>query len=304
MGPKLLSHRSRKSGTLYSLRLLPIGGYVSMVGEDEESDDVNALNNKPIWQRFVIIAAGAIMNLVLGILLMSIMVASYTNYFTNTISGFDNAQAITAESGLMVNDTITKVNGERVHIYYDLIYTVMREGTEPADVTVIRDGKKMVIEDVVFPTITEQGTKFGEVDFITYTEMKTPLTVVKHAYYQSVSSIKIIWQSLFDLVTGRYGVEQLSGPVGTTNAISEVAKEGLPNLTFMIVLITMNLGVFNLLPLPALDGGRLVFLIVELVRGKPIKPEYEGYVHFAGIVIMMLFMVFITYKDIVKLFVK
>lgn len=303
MGPKFISHRSKKSGILYSLRLLPIGGFVSMVGEDEESEDERALCKKAVWKRMIITAAGAFMNLLLGIILMSVLVATSETLGSTKILRFNSASSVSEESGLRIGDTITKIDGERMHISTELVYTLMRV-TTPVDVEVERAGVTVLLEDVVFPTDVSEGTLFGYADFKVEAVDKTPLTVVKHAYYQSIASVKMIWHSFIDLVTGKYGVEQMSGPVGVTTAIGEAAEQGGTNLLFLCALITLNLGIFNLLPLPALDGGRLVFQIIELVRRKPIKPEYEGFVHFVGIVLLMLLMIFITYKDITKIFIK
>lgn len=304
MGPKIISRKSKKTGTIYSLRLLPFGGFVSMVGEDEESDDPGALNRKPVWQRFIILAAGSIMNLLLGIIVMSMLVITTQTLGSTTILRFADEGAMSQASGLQVGDRIIKIGDNKVHTSYEVVYEIMRNGIEPLDITVKRAGETVVVQDVIFPTIIEDGVVFGEADFVVAAERKTPLTVLRHAFYQSTATVKLIWESLFDFVTGRYGVEQISGPVGVTTAIGEAAKAGTYNLLYLCTLISMNLGIFNLLPLPALDGGRLVFLIVEGIRGKPIKPELEGYIHFAGIVILMLAMVFITYRDIVKLFTK
>ena len=304
MGPKLLRKKSKKTGIDYSLRLLPIGGYVSMAGEDEQSDDPGAINHKPIWQRFIVLSAGSLMNLIVGIIVMCALIIATPSLGSTTILRFVDDGATSEASGLQIGDEITKIGNTSVHISYELVYMIMRNGIEPLDITVVRDGETVVVKDVVFPTIVEDGVTFGSADFYVTSEEKTPGVILKHSFYQSAATIRLIWESLFDLVTGRYGVEQISGPVGVTSAIGEAAKAGAYNLFYLCVLISMNLGIFNLLPLPALDGGRLVFLLIEAVRGKPIKPEYEGYVHFAGIVALMLAMVFITYKDIVKLFIK
>ncbi|MDD6800524.1 MAG: M50 family metallopeptidase [Firmicutes bacterium] len=304
MGPKLVSKVSKKTGIAYSIRILPIGGFVSMVGEDEESEDENALNRKPVWQRMIITAAGAAMNLLLGILLTCIIVVSSKTLGSTTILRFADENSVSQESGLRVGDKIVKIGDANTHISYDLVFEIMREGIEPIDVTVIRGGKKLVVEDVVFPTVSEQGTMFGDADFYVAAEEKNFVNVVKHSWYQSCASIKLIWTSLIDLITGRYGIEQMSGPVGMTSAIGDAAKSGFGSLLSLTALITLNLGIFNIIPLPALDGGRLVFMVIELIRGKPIKPEYEGYVHFAGIVLFMALMVFVTYKDLMRLFLK
>ena len=299
MGQKILSHTSKKTGIAYSLRLLPFGGFVSMAGEDEESDDPNAFNKKPVWQRFIITAAGATVNLVAGILVMGILVATAKALPSTTIHSFDENS--TSVQYLQPMDQITAVDGTRVYTFNDLLYEIMRKGVEPIDITVKRDGTEITISDVVFPTITDSGVVFGNVDFIPYAEAKTPLAVLKHACVRSVSTIKMIWESLYDLVSGRYGMEAVSGPVGVTQAMTEAASTSLSSLVYLAVVISMNLGIMNLLPLPALDGGRLVFLLIEGIRRKPIPARIEGYIHFAGLAVLMLAMVLITFKDIIGL---
>ena len=299
MGPKVISHTSKKSGIAYSLRLLPFGGFVSMAGEDEESDDPNAFNKKPVWQRFIITAAGAAVNLLAGILVMGILVATSKALPSTTIHHFDEKS--TSVQYLQEKDQITAVDGTRVYTFNDLLYEIMRTGVEPIDITVKRNGTEITVADVVFPTITDSGVVFGNVDFIPYAEAKTPLNILKHACVRSASTIKMIWESLYDLVSGRYGVEAVSGPVGVTQAMSEAASTGIANLVYLAVVISMNLGIMNLLPLPALDGGRLVFLLVEGIRRKPVSPRIEGYIHFAGLAVLMLLMVLVTFKDIIGL---
>ncbi len=270
-----------------------------MAGEDEESDDPNAFNKKPVWQRFIITAAGATVNLVAGILVMGILVATAKALPSTTIHFFDENS--TSVQYLQPMDQITAVDGTRVYTFNDLLYEIMRKGVEPIDITVKRDGTEITISDVVFPTITDSGVVFGNVDFIPYAEAKTPLAVLKHACVRSVSTIKMIWESLFDLVSGRYGMEAVSGPVGVTQAMTEAASTSLSSLVYLAVVISMNLGIMNLLPLPALDGGRLVFLLIEGIRRKPIPARIEGYIHFAGLAVLMLAMVLITFKDIIGL---
>jgi len=303
MGPRILSKKSKKSGIRYSLRILPIGGFVSMVGEDEETEDERALNKKPVWQRLIIMAAGAFMNLMLGVIITSVIVISGDVLASTQIVRFNEDNSLSQTSGLAIGDEIVKINDTKINIINDLVFAVMRDGIEPVDVTVIRAGEKIKIENVKFPTVVEDGELFGNIDFKVGTEEKNFINVLRHSVFQSVSSVNMIWQSLLDLITGRYGIDQISGPVGTTTVITEAAERGPIYLLNICALISLNLGIFNLLPLPALDGGRIVFLFVELIRRKPLKPEYEGYVHFAGIVVLMLFMLFITYKDFMKLFV-
>lgn len=299
MGPKLFSRTSKKYGTAYSLRLLPIGGYVSMEGEDEESEDVNAFSNKAVWKRMIITVAGAVMNVLLGIVLMFIMVFSTRSLASTTVADFkENA---VSSSSLMVGDKVVKVENISVNTGNELVYEIMHKGAKPLDLTVIRDGEKIIIEDVAFGNQTEAGYTFGSVDFFVYSEEATFLNLLKHAFFRSISTVKMVWDSVVDLITGKYGIEAVSGPVGATTAIGDAAAAGGTNFFYVMVVITMNLGVMNLLPFPALDGGRLLFLIIEFIRRKPMKPQIEGYINMAGLFILFAFMIIITFKDILGL---
>ena len=304
MGPKLFSWKSKKYETQYALRLLPIGGYVSMVGEDEESEDENAFNRKNVWQKMAIIVAGPLMNILLAILVMFIMVASFGSLISTTVGDFTEA-ATSDDCGLMIGDTILKVNRVRVHTGNDLVYEIMHQGDQPINLTVLREGKRVVIPDVSFPIFSESGASFGEADFKLYAEQKTFGNILKHGFFRSFSTAKMIWDSLVDMLAGRYGVESVSGPVGITQEIGKAVRAGLSTLLYMCVVISMNLGIFNLLPIPALDGGRLFFRIIEAIRGgKPLKPEWEGYIHMIGILLLLSIMVLISFKDIFSLIQK
>ncbi|MBE6531199.1 MAG: RIP metalloprotease RseP [Ruminococcaceae bacterium] len=301
MGPKIFSWTSKKSGTHYRLRLLPIGGFVSMAGEDEESDDPNAFCNKSVPKRMFIVIAGAFMNILLGFILMVVLVVSQRTLLSNQIGQF-NENSISSE-WLMVGDTVTKVDGVSVHTGNEVVYEIMNSGDEPIDIVVIRNGEKVVVEDVLFPNFEESGVVFGECDFRMYADKPTVLNYVKHAYFRSISTIKMVYDSLFNLVSGKYGMEAVSGPVGVTEVVGEAAKSGISTLIYVVTVISINLGVFNLIPFPALDGGRFVFLAIEGVRGKPIDRRIEGYVNFVGIMILFAFMALVTFKDIIKIFV-
>ena len=305
MGPKLFRHTSAKTGIAYSLRAFPIGGFVSMEGEDDESADENSFRRKPVWQRIIVTAAGAAMNLLVGVLVMGILMASEPVLPSTVIGAFvpdENGVCYAESAGLELGDEIVAVNGTRTHIANEVVYEIMRKGVDPLTITVVRDGEKLNIENVIFPTFTEMGTRFGTVDFKVMPAEKNAGTVLKEAFFRSVSTVKMIWESLFDLITGRYGMEAVSGPVGVTKALGEAAEQGTFDLVYLAVVISMNLGVMNLLPLPALDGGRLAFQFAELIRRKPVRAEVEGYVHFAGLVALMILMVIIAVKDVIGLF--
>ena len=306
MGPKIFSFKKNKIE--YAIRAIPMGGALTMHGEDEYSEIENAVNKKPVWQRFIIISAGSFMNLLFGFIIMAVIVSGANGFYSNKINRFAS-DAVSNTSGLMEGDEILKINEKKINIYHDLAYAIMREGAEPVNATIIRNGEKIVINKIKFPTVVEGGMKLGIIDFEPTIYEKNFMTVMSQTFYQPLSTADMIWTSLFDLITGKYGIEAVEGPVGITQVIGNSAKEatesksGGMGFLSLISMITINLGIVNLMPLPALDGGRIIFLIIEFVRRKPIKPEHEGYIHLAGFAMLILFMIFITYKDIMKLIV-
>ena len=302
MGPRLFSWKSKKYDTTYALRLFPIGGFVSMVGEDEASEDENAFCNKSVWRRMLIVLAGPLMNLLLGVLLTAIIVLSQGVLGSTTVAEFSENSL--SSQKLQVEDTIVKVGNTRVHTWNELAYEIMNQGYEPIDLTVLRDGERIVLEDVEFPTFFDSGANFGDLDFLPYAEHTTFPNVIKHIFFRSVSNVKTVIDSLAGLIGGRYGMEAVSGPIGVADAIGDVAQSSGFNFLSALSLaslLTMNLGVFNLIPFPALDGGRFLFLIIEGIRRKPVNRNIEGYINFVGIVILFAFMIVVTFKDIIKL---
>lgn len=303
MGPAIFGWTSKKTGIRYGIRLLPVGGYVSMVGEDEESDREDAFGNKSVWKRILIVTAGPIMNLLLGFFAMLILVVSTAPLGGTTIVYPDDGTVhVSDAAGLDSEDVILKVENVRVHTANELTYEVIHQGDKPLDFTILRNGEKMVIEDVVFSSQEELGVTFGTCDFGVRAEKFTFLNVIKHTFFRSISTVKMIIDSFVDLLTGRYGVESVSGPVGITQAIGESTQYGFSSFLYLFVVITVNLGVFNLFPIPALDGGRLLFLLVEAVIRKPINKNVEGIIHFVGLVIMLGLVAVVTIKDIINLF--
>ena len=304
MGPKVYSKVSAKSNTRYSVRLFPIGGFVSMVGEDEDSNEDNAFGKITVYKRMLIIIAGALMNILLGFLIMLIIVStSQSQFATNKVGRFEE-NAISSQCGLRIDDVIVKVGRVNIHTGYELAYEIMNQGFEPIDLTVIRNGEKVVLYDVIFSTFTQSGATFGNVDFASYGEEKTVVSVLKNAWFRSISTIKMVWDSLVDLVTGRYGMNAVSGPVGITKELGDAARSGIQSLLYLCAVISINLGVVNLLPIPALDGGRFVFLLYEAFFRKPIKKEIEAYIHFIGIVLLFTLMIVIAFKDIWSIFIR
>ncbi len=304
MGPTLLKKKIKD--TTYALRLLPIGGFVSMEGEDEESNDENSFSKKPCWQRIIIVVAGAVMNLILGLIICICLNAGQDLVATSTVADF-RQDSVSVSSGLQKNDKITAIDGHSVTSYMDLSFLLMRDKDGVMDMTVERDGEKINLTDVTFEMREyEDGTKSLYFDFYVYGLEPTFFNVLKAGVGETFSIVKVVYLSLFDLITGQYGLNDLSGPIGTVTYIADAATNAgkthdFSTLFLIMALITVNIGVFNLLPLPALDGGRLFFMLIELIRRKPVKQKYEAWVHAAGLVLLIGLMLIISASDIMKL---
>jgi regulator of sigma E protease len=232
------------------------------------------------------------------------MECSQNGFLASNVIGDFQEEAIssTCEDPLVVGDRVIKVDGVSIHTGNELVYEIMNKGDRPIDIVVLRDGDRITVQDVIFVNETDMGVVFGVCDFKVYQDEQTVLNYLKHTFFRSCSMVKMIYDSLFNLITGKYGIDTVSGPIGVTEAVGDAAKSGLPNFLFFMAYISINLGVFNLLPFPALDGGRLMFLLVEGVRRKPLDRKFEGYVNFVGIMILFTIMAFVSFKDILRLF--
>ncbi len=404
MGPKIISFK--KGETQYSLRLLPIGGYCAMEGEDEESDNPRAFNNAKVWKRMIIIIAGAVMNILLGFIMMFAIVVQSPEYSSTTVAGFSEV-AFSANSGLQKGDKFTKINnysintsqdmsfaiatikcqkvdGSTVTIYkedctlnlcafygelysdedfaknkkqLDKVYKILTEGVSKinaaktkaeadklykecfnkmklasgkmdykipeikerktrqrftTDAEVIRDGKNIELKNLQFYTyLKSKDDKEPSVSIDFYVEpiKKTFGTVIEQTGAQTVSTIRMVWSSIIGLIQGQFSFKDISGPVGAASAITQVASEGLKtgfgdavnNILYVMMIITVNLGIFNMLPFPALDGGRFLFLLIEAIFRKPIPRKVEKIVNAVGLILLLGFMAVITFKDVFQL---
>jgi regulator of sigma E protease len=210
--------------------------------------------------------------------------------------------SVSEKTGLKQQDVVKKVNGTRVHTYHELAYEIMNQGYRPLNLTVLRGEEEIVLEGVTFPNYTESGATFGNVDFLIYAEEDFGiLTILKHTWFRSCSTVKMVYDSLFGLFTNRFGVEAVSGPIGITKTISTVARQSMLNVLYLVVVISINLGIMNLLPFPGLDGGHLMIYAIEVVRRKPMKRELEGAINFVGLVILLALAALIMIKDILTL---
>lgn len=305
MGPKII--KFKKGETLYSLRLFPIGGFCAMEGEDDNSDDERSFGKKKVWQRMIIVVAGAVMNILFGLVLMMITLAPNKYFASTTIAVFsDNS---TSSQQLQVGDEIKSINGYHIDTITDLSFSLATAKSNKLDITVSRNGESKSFKDVTFPTVKKDDKEIIQLDFKVEAIDNNIGTLISQTFKSTFSTVKMVWASLIGLIKGQFSLNEVSGPVGMTSAISQATAsgletsfvDGLMNLIYVMMIITVNLGVVNLLPLPALDGGRLVFLIIEAIRRKPIKPEHEGYVHAAGMILLLTFMVIITIKDVIQL---
>lgn len=299
MGPKLFSFT--RGETDYSLRAFPIGGFCAMEGENEDSSETGAFCNAPLFKRIFVTIAGSAMNIMLGLILLGILSSQQQVLGSTTLAEFQEGAVSNVQ--LRVGDTIHRINGHRVRTDNDLIYEFSRDRDGVMDMEVVRDGETVLLPAVTFRMETlEDGTKMIDLDFRVKGVQPTAMGIVRNSFNWTGSIVKQVWGSFIDLVTGRYTVNQLSGPVGVTTAIGQASSMGWKSLVMLVSFITVNLGVFNLLPLPALDGGRLLFLLIELVRRKPINPRYEGVIHAVGFALLIGLMVFVTLNDVIKLF--
>lgn len=310
MGPALF--KKQKGETVYALRILPIGGFCAMAGEDEESDDPRAFTNQGFWKKFVILCAGSFMNLVLGIVLILIMYAGAQAFVTPTIDHFMDGCPYEGTEAMQAGDTFYSIDGQRIYLVSDVSSFLMR-GDGVHDIVMLRDGEKVELKDFALTTKTyaeyaNEGPKYGFV--FGYTEA-TFGTKLEYTWNTTLEFSRLVWLGLGDLINGKVGLKDMSGPVGIVDMMNEVgqqaesAKAAADNLLYISAFIAVNLAIMNMLPIPALDGGRvflmIVTVIIEAVSRKKLDPKYEGYIHLGGMVLLLGLMALVMYNDIAKL---
>ena len=290
----------------------------------EDTDDSRSYAKKPAWVRLIILFAGPAMNIILGFLLTFVMVIAYRAdgeiMLGSTVVAQFDAYALSHETGLMIGDEIVKVGNVPVHTAQELSYEIMIQGKNAElydhklgfetvqrqvvsiDLTVIRNGEKQVLEDVKFLADVNSGTLIGTTDFRIYREEASFKNVMKQSFFRALSSVKMVWDSLIGIITGRFALSSVSGPVGTTQVIVEAAQTGWYTLLNLFIVISMNLGVFNLLPFLPLDGGHILFCLYELVFRKPVPKKFEEYCQIVGVLLMFGLMAIVLVKDVINLF--
>ena len=302
MGPAILKKKGKE--TQYSLRVLPIGGYVSMEGEDENSNDEKAFCNKPVWQRFLVVLAGAAINIVLGTVLLAVLISQQNLVGTTQIHSFKEGSKL-EESGLQAKDIIKEINGRHVFSDNDISYLMFTDEDGKMDFVVERNGEKKEISGVEFTTVEQDGETKIVYDMTIVGVEKSFLSVSSAALKQTASVARMVWMSLGDLVRGKYGIKDVSGVIGTVGIIAETVEDSQKTTDYsalinIMAFISINIGVFNLLPIPALDGGRLFFMLIEMIFRKPVPQKYESWIHAAGLVLLLIFMAVVSFSDIFK----
>ncbi len=309
MGPALFKKKGKE--TEYVFRAFPVGGYCAFENDiedyDEETGEASkpnprALNRRPAWQRLIVMFCGPLMNLILGFFVVIIMLCTSEAIASTTISEFGEQSV--SSSQLMVNDEILNVEGLPIFTASDITYKMMssdrknQAGNLIYDFTVRRNGEVITLKDVEFMT-QENSVYF---DFRVYRLEKNFGNVIVQGFKQSCSTARVILITIMDILKGKYGLNDFSGPIGVGSVVTEAIKTyTFSDFMSVMAYLSINVGIFNLLPIPGLDGARILFLLIELIRRKPLKPQVEGAIHFAGMAMLLLFMIVITFNDIFKI---
>lgn len=304
MGPKLLS--VKKGDTVYALKMLPFGGSCMMLGEDEDAPEEGSFTAKSVWARMSVVLAGPIFNFLLAMIFAMIIIFN-VGFNSGVLTEVEEGSPA-AEAGLMAGDEIIKIDNTRIHMFKELsMYMFLNPGQTSYDMTYVRDGQEHTVTMTPFYDNTTGSYRFG----IGSTAQKASFAeLFKYGFYEIKYNISLVVKSLGMLVTGNVSKDDIAGPVGMVNIIDDNYQEAKTygfmsvflTMSQLIVILSANLGVMNLLPIPALDGGRFLFLIVEAIKGKPLNREREGVINLVGFALLMVIMVLVLFNDISKLF--
>ncbi len=310
MGPAIL--KKQVGETVYSLRCIPIGGFCAMEGEDEDTEDPRSFQKAAWWKRLIILVAGAAMNFLAGLILFAVIFMPQDEIAVPVISRFEAECTLQGENGLQVGDEILEIDGEKIYVSSDVSMILYLNDTPTHDLVILRDGQKIELNDFSMEKKqfnNEQTARYG-FDF----DVIQPTFGQRLAYVwdNTIDNIRNVRLSLQMLITGKAGLKDMSGPVGIVDTMSTVAdasetnKDALLNMLYFGGIIAVNLAVMNLLPLPALDGGRvfclLITTVIQKITKKKIDPKYEGYIHGVGMVLLLILMAVIMFKDIIFIF--
>ena len=312
MGPALW--KKQKGETQYSLRLFPVGGFCAMEGEEEDSDDPTALNNQGFWAKLLIFAAGAAMNFIAGLLIILILYADARAFYVLVVAGFADGCPLESADGLQEGDRLLRIDGEKVYVYSDISLLMGLNKTGAFDLQIERNGEVITLRDFTMERreYTDQnGKAYTGYGLYFGAEEATLGRKLSYSWNNAMDFARLVRLSLQMLVTGQAGVKDLSGPVGIVSTMTQVGEQAattraaVENIAYLAALIAVNLAVMNLLPLPALDGGKIFFLVINAVSmqlfKKQIPAKYENYIHFAGLILLLALMAVITFSDVWKL---
>jgi len=301
MGPLLLKKKSRR-GTQYSLRLLPIGGFCQFYGEDEDVSDPRAFNNQAVWKRMVTVVSGPVMNFIVALLVVVIYLSALG--LITVVPKVGDVEENAAKAGLAIGDVLLAVNGTEVEDANTVLEAIAASEGETVTLRVDRGGEERDV--AIEPFFDEEVSRYRVGFSFAQERMKVSLLEsIPFSVSYNVESVRLIGRTLKNLFFKGEGVSDVTGPVGTVYVIQEVTRSGGIDIYLeLLALISVNLGVMNLLPIPGLDGSRLLFLLVEGVRRKPVRRELEGAIHGAGFILLMGLMLLLTYKDIMQIFVR
>ncbi len=313
MGPAIW--KKQRGETLYSIRCIPIGGYCAMEGEDGDSDNPRAFGRAVWWKRLIILLAGAFMNFVAGLLILALLYAPAKQFITPVIDSFEDFSTINGEHGLQVGDRFVEIDGENVYLYNDFSMLLSLNGGDYHDIVVKRNGNLVHLDNFFMEThevTLEDGTKANMLGFSFRVEDATFANKLGYVGKTAINWVRSVRLSLQMLISGQAGLQDMSGPVGIVQMMgqqasqAESALDAVMDMLYFGAFLAVNLAVMNLLPIPALDGGRVVALLlttaVEAITHKKLNPKYEGYLHGAGMLILLALMAIIMLKDIIFIF--
>lgn len=308
MGPKIFHFKKKGGETEYCIRAIPIGGFVSLAGEDADDNskipNKRKLYSKPVWQRLIIMIAGATFNFLFAFVILFVSALIYGSISTKPVVANVSEGYPAYTAGIKEGDTIVSINKQRVSSWSEVQLYILTSKGEQLNI-VLKDKSGTKREVTLVPDKVED--KEGNVSYVVGIGLDTTVrkglgVSLKHAVETTASLYKLMITTLKELVTGKFSVKDLSGPVGIYSVVDSQSKKGFESILSLVVYLSMNVGVINLIPFPAFDGGRVLFLIIEKIRRKPIKAKTEGMINSIGFILLMLLMVFVTISDVIKLF--
>ena len=310
MGPAIISRQ--KGETKYSLRAIPFGGYCAMTGEDGESDDPRAFTNAAVWKRFIVLASGSFMNLLLGFVIMFCLYSDAAAFIAPKIDSFKENCPYNSGDGLQEGDRFLSIDGHVILISSDL--TDYLDTSDTHDIVLSRDGKKVKLESYHIERIEYEGESRLLYGFNLGYDDATLLNKLRYSACMCGEFVRWVFEGLEQLFAGQVSVKEMSGPVGIVDSMAEIGtaaetvSDGLYDIFYMAAFIAVDLAAMNMLPIPALDGGRIFLLIatwiIESLTRRKLNPKYEAYIHAAGMVLLLAFMAFVMFNDVLKLFTK